>query len=181
MSPFQPLGAEARWRTLYQLLQQKEIGDVITYEDMAAALEMDAVADRRSLQVTFRRAAIQYEEDDCRAVDAVRNVGYRVVEPSEHLKLAKRHGKRAGNQLKLAYSKAVNVDLSGESSDVVKAFELVALGFAHQMEVNRRQAATNQRTQQALANASVKIERTDEELAAIQERMEALEKRLNGG
>jgi hypothetical protein len=180
VSPFQPLGTEARWRTLYGLLQQKGIGDVLTYEEMADALEMDPVSDRQALQVTFRRAAIQYEEDDRRAVDAVRGVGYRIVEPSEHLKLAKRHGKKAGNQLKLAYSKAVNVDLSGESSDVVKAFELVALGFAHQMEVNRRQAATNQRTQRALANASIKIERTDDEVNALRERMEALEKRLTG-
>lgn len=180
MSPFQPQGEEARWRTLYRLLQDRNIGDVLTYEEMADALEMDPVGDRQVIQAVFRRAAIQYEQDDRRAVDSVRNVGYRIVEPTEHLKLAKRHGRKAGNQLKAAYSKTVNVDLSGESSDVVKAFELVAMGFAHQMEVNRRQAATNQRMDQAIANASVKIERTDDEVNALRERMEALEKRITG-
>jgi hypothetical protein len=178
MSPFAPIGDTARWKVMYGLLRTKAIGDLITFEEMAEALELDPVRDRQTLRVAFRDAARRFEEDEKRAVDAVRGVGYVVVDAVAQLGLARRHGRKAGRQLQRAYSKAVNVDLSGESPAVRAAFETVATAFAYQMEINRRQASKTARMQKTLDDLRTETrnhsEATDRRLADIERRMRAM-------
>ncbi|BBC66956.1 hypothetical protein MMRN_38520 [Mycobacterium marinum] len=112
MSPFEPAGAVARWRVLYDLLGERTVGDVLTYDTMAEALELDPVKDRHTIQVAMRRAAKELEQEDKHALEPVQNVGYRIVEPEEHLKLARQHQRRSSRALVRGHSKVVNVDLS---------------------------------------------------------------------
>ncbi len=178
MSPFKPLGDEPRWRTLYDLLRGLDVGDILTYERMANALGLDAVQDRSTMASAMRRAAEEYAEQDKRAIEVVRNEGYRVVDVSTHLKLAHVHGRRAGTQLELAYSHVTNVDLSGVDPEVRKGFEVVARGFLEQMEINRRLSARQRRTERALDAVAQRSDRTDEEIAELQARLQALESRV---
>lgn len=178
MSPFTPLGDSARWRVLYGLLRTKDVGEIITYEDMAAALELDPLRDRQALRVAFRQAAMHYEEEDRRAVDVIRGVGYCVVDAVAQLGLARRHGRKAGRQLKMAYSKSVNVDLSKETPEVRAAFETVAVAFAHQMEINRRQDMKTRRMQKTLDDLAEQTQEhnevTDRRLADIEARLRTM-------
>ena len=41
MSRFEALGQEARWRAIYALLKPMSMGDILTYERMGEALELD--------------------------------------------------------------------------------------------------------------------------------------------
>jgi hypothetical protein len=180
MSPFEPAGETARWRILYDLLSERTIGDVLTYDDMAAALDLDSVKDRHTIQVSMRRAAKELEEEDKHAVEAVINVGYRIVEPEEHLRLARGQQKRSSRALVRGHSKVVNVDLSNVDPEVRQAFQVVASAFAMQMEFNRRTDIRQKRLEESLDSVREKSTRTEEEVAELRERLERLEQRQPG-
>lgn len=175
MAAFQPEGDRSRWVVIYDLLQAAKVGDVITYEQIADALGLDATADRHRIQVAMRRAAMEHEKVDKRAVDAVVNQGYRIVEAPEHLVLAKRHQRRSTTQLVRGYSKTVNVDLSGLTPEVQHAFGVVAQAFAMQMEFNRRFDVRQKRLEESIRQTQDRTSRTEEELSELRARLERLE------
>ena len=175
MSPFEPAGETARWRVIYELLAECDVDEVVTYEQMGEALQLDPVGDRHSIQLAMRRASIELEKVNKRATEAVVNVGYRVVEPEEHLRLAKGQQRRSSKALARGHSKVVNVDLTGVDPEVRKAFQVVASAFAMQMEFNRRTDIRQKKLEDALETVREKSTRTDEEVAELRARLERLE------
>lgn len=173
--PFAPAGAVARWRLLYDLLKGRKVDDIVTYDEMAAALELDPVDERQKIVGAIRRAAKEFEVVDKHAIHVVPNKGYRIVKPAEHIDLAQRHQRRAGRSLVRGHSKVVNVDLSGLDQQTRNALEVLAKGFAVQMDFNRRFAARQSRTEEALATAVERQDRTEEELAELRARLERIE------
>ena len=171
MNAFQPVGKDARWRIIYGLLLETPVDGVVTYAQMGDAIGLDPDKDRH---------AIQHEQLDKRAVDAVPNVGYRVVEAPEHLGLARRHQRKAGRSLARGQSKAVNVDLSGVEPEVRRALEVTAQAFALQMDFNRRFAVRQSRLEKAVREItetqSADRRHTDDEVARLRERVEKLER-----
>lgn len=180
MSPFEPAGDVARWRILYALLAGSAVGDVLTYEAMAEALDLDPADDRHTIQVAMRRAAKELEQEDKHAVEAVQNVGYRIVETEEHLRLARQQQRRSTRALVRGHSKVVNVDLSGVDPEVRNAFQVVASAFAMQMEFNRRTDVRQKKLEDALETVREKSTRTDEEVAELRARLERLERNSSG-
>jgi len=177
MSPFEPAGETARWRILYAALQERSVDDVITYETMAELLELDPADDKHTIQVAMRRAAIELEKVDKHAVEAVVNVGYRIVEPEEHLRLAKGQQRRSSRALARGQSKVVNVDLSNVDPEVRQAFQVVASAFAMQMEFNRRTDIRQKKLEESLDAVRETSTRTEEEVAELRERLDRLERR----
>lgn len=177
MSPFEPVGDTARWRTLYQLLVELKIGDVLTYEDMSAALDLDPLKDRHIIQVAMRRAAKELENTDKHATEAVPNVGYRIVEPEEHLTLARRQQRKSSKALARGQSKVINVDLSDVDPEVRKAFQVMASAFAMQMEFNRRTDVRQKKLEDALGSIREESTQTAEEVAELRARLDRIERR----
>lgn len=179
MSPFEPIGRQARWRVLYELLTARTVGDVLTYEVMAEALDLDAtrVQNRHTIQVAMRRATRELENEQQRATEAVPNVGYRIVEPEEHLRLARQQQRKSSRALVRGHSKVVNVDLSSLDPDVRNAFQVVASAFAMQMDFNRRTDIRQKKLEESLDSIRDKSTRTDDEVAELRARLERLENR----
>lgn len=179
MSPFQPSGDLARWRVLYGLLRPLDVGHVLTYEAMAAALDLEPVKDRTTIQLAMRRAARELETEDGRAVDAVPNVGYRVARPPEQVDLARRHQRKAGRSLARGHSKVANIDYNGMDPDLRRVAEATAKILAAQMDFNRRMNVRASNLERAIeevkGQASERAQRTEEELAALRERLARLE------
>lgn len=184
MSPFQPAGDRARWRILYDLLHSAHVGEVITYGDMAEALELDPATDRTTIQLAMRRAAKELEVEDKHAIEVIANEGYRIVEPKQHLDLAQRQQRKAGKALQRGQSKVVNVDLNGMDPELRKAFEVVAGAFAAQIDFNRRLSVRQENLERAVQAVTQQSEqqqqRTAEELEALRERLRRLEERTSG-
>lgn len=178
MANFAPVGERARWRVVYELLTAAETNGTVSYKEMAAVLELDDEADRNLLQTTMRRAAKEHEQVGKRAVVSVPNVGYRVVEPQEHLGLARGQQKRSRKALARAHSKAVNVDMSRIEPETRKALELVAGVIAMQMDFNRRAEHRLAAHEDAIKELVVARERTEAERQEFRERLERLEKAL---
>jgi hypothetical protein len=175
MSPYQPIGERARWRVLYEMLQAAQVDEVVKYEDMATVLDLDADDDRHAIHVSFRRAAKEYEQEDSRAVEVIPNVGYRIVEPDEHLRLAKGHQRKAGKSLERGQSKIVNVDLNGLDPEVRRAFEVTARAFALMLDYNRRLDTRQDRLEAALDGMTNRTARTEDEIAELKSRLARLE------
>lgn len=176
MSPFEPAGETARWRILYDLLSGRTVGDVLNYEVMAEALDLDPIEDRHTIQLAMRRASKELELENKHAVEAVQNVGYRIVEPEEHLRLARGQQRRSSRALARGHSKVVNVDLSNVDPEVRNAFQVVASAFAMQMEFNRRTDVRQKKLEDALDAVREKSTRTGEEVAELRARLDRLER-----
>ena len=176
MSPVGPAGETARWRILYDLLSGRTVGDVLNYEVMAEALDLDPIEDRHTIQLAMRRASKELELENKHAVEAVQNVGYRIVEPEEHLRLARGQQRRSSRALARGHSKVVNVDLSNVDPEVRNAFQVVASAFAMQMEFNRRTDVRQKKLEDALDAVREKSTRTDEEVAELRARLDRLER-----
>lgn len=177
---FRPAGDIARWRILYDLLRATSVGDILSYEKMAEALDLDPATERHIMQVAIRRAAEEFAFVDNHAVAAVPNVGYRVVEAKEHMDLAKGHQRRSRKQLMRAETKVVHVDVSALDPNSRKAFEVVATALAAQIDFCRRldirQRTLAQQLHAIQQDHRETSERTDEELARMRERLDRLER-----
>lgn len=175
MPNFVPLGIEARWRTVYEILQAAATDTIVSYEMLGGALGLDPDGDRHAIQMAVRRAAKEHEEVDKRAIDSVPNEGYRIVQPPEHIMLARRQQRRSTRALARGYSKAVNVDLTKLDPETRRVVEVIARGFAVQMDFNRRTDVRQSRLEEALASVNKRVERTEEQNADLRARLERLE------
>ena len=180
MSPFQPAGDKPRWRVVYELLVKVETGGTLSYQEMGSALGLDPDTDRHAIQMAVRRAAREHEVTDNRALDAVPNVGYRIVSAPEHIDLASRHQRKAGRSIARGRSKVEHVDLSGVDPQTRKAFEVMAVAFRMQADFNRRLDVRQKRLEQQVAAATSAQSHTSEELADLRERLERLEAERGG-
>ena len=180
MTGFEPKGDRARWRVVYDVLAVRVVGAVVTYEVLADVLDLDPEADRGLIQATVRRAAREYEEVDSRALEAVPNVGYRVVEPTEHMRLARGQQRRSHKALARGHSKVVHVDLSGLDPEARRAFEIVAQAFAMQMDFNRRMDVRQGRLEQVVRGIGERHERSEAEILELKARLERLELEREG-
>lgn len=175
MSPFKPAGDRARWRVIYDMLRSLGTGDVLTYESIGAALGLDADGDRHQIQMAVRRAAREYEESDNRALEAVANEGYRVVEAPEHLRLARGQQKRASKALARGHSKVVHVDMTGLDAGTRQVFEATVRAFAMQMEFNKRFDVRQRRLEESLDAMTERTGKTEQEIADLKARLARLE------
>lgn len=173
---FKPLREKARWRFIYdELLSIAKVGDIITYAQLAEVLDVDPEADRAIIQMAMQRAAKEFEQEDKHALTVVRNTGYRVVEAKEHLDLARQHSRKAGRSLARGHSKAVNVDLSGLEPEARRAFEVVALAFAQQMDFNKRLTERQDRLEKTVQDIAGAKDRDAEEISELRRRLDQLE------
>ena len=178
MSPdhFKPVGERARWRVLYDLLQSMPAGDVLTYKDMADELGLDPDTDRQTMRSAMSRAAKEHQRVDKRSVEAVTNEGYRVVEPERHLDLAAQHQQRASSQLDKGRARVEHTDLNKLDPAMRNLFENVVHAFAMQQEQIQRLDIKNEHLQRAISSVDQKAERTDADVAGIEERLRRLER-----
>lgn len=177
--PFKPLGAQARWKTVYDLLRKTGTGKVITWQRLGEALALDPVKDRSAIVQAVRRAAKEHEVKDKRAVDTVRGEGYMPVDATGSLIVARKQQVKSGRALTRGHSAAVNVDLNGTSPEVRKALEILAGQFDAQLEFNRRVVGKQVRMEQDLAairdSQQEDRQRTADETEAMNARLARLE------
>jgi hypothetical protein len=178
-APFEPVGKQARWRTVYDLLHAAPVNGLVTYDELGEALGLDPVGERNIIQQAVHQAARKHEQADKRAIDAVPGKGYRIVEAAEHLDLARMHQKKSGRSLKRGASKVHNVDLNGLEPQVRAAFEVLGHAFRLQMDFNRRFEVRQSKLEETVRDIAdsqrTDRKRTDEEVAELRERLARLE------
>lgn len=178
MSPFEPAGEVARWRVLYEMLRPLAPDSTLTYDEMATSLDLDPVKEKTVIQLAMRRAALELEKVDNRAVDSVRNVGYRVVQAPEHLTLAERHQRKARGSLVRSHSKVEHVDFNDLDQDSRKAFEIVGRALSWQLTQMRHLDLRQRNLEAAVDSVQTNVHRTETDVAQHDERLRELERRI---
>lgn len=176
--PFKPVGERARWRVIYDLLKNLDVGEVLTYAEMGEALDLHPDDDRITIQLAMRRATQELEQADKHTTDVVTGVGYRIAEPIEHLGLARKHQRKANRALVRGKDKATYVDLTGLPEEQKRAFEVVAAAFAAQLDFNKRFDVRQRNLEKAFNSVATRQEETETEVEELRERLARLEGRL---
>lgn len=145
--PFQPLGAEARWRPVYRHLSTLSIGDVLDYSLLCelAGTGTDLSVARGEVY----RAIQELEDQHHRTAANVRGVGYRVVDAPEHEWIAESHRRRSGRQLGKARRKYRSADRARLTPELRERFEQheLRLGQVEAMirRLHKRQALVEEK------------------------------------
>jgi hypothetical protein len=168
---FKPVGEKSRRDLALEVLQSHAVGDVIEYGEFAEALGLSS---RRVIQSAVRAAGRDYLRVNQHALEAVPNVGYRVVDPDGHVRLADKQRKRSVKTLQRGEALVRSVDYNGMSADTRRVAENMLLGFAHLIEANKRmdgRVASVERVQDAVIQRQ---ERTEAEVEALKARLEKI-------
>lgn len=161
-----------RWRVLYDLFQR---ADTVTYEQAAEALELDATDDRKVIQNAMRRAGEELEHTDKRALRPVPNVGYRVVEPNEHVVLAREYQTKSKGAIERGLSKVVNANLNGMDPAVRSVTLVVTQVLSRQVDMMNRFDLRQQKTEEQMREIIERQDRSEAETAELRERLARLE------
>lgn len=175
---FQPIGDQARWRLLYEILRELDYDEQITYERMAEALDVDPVKDRGTIQVAMYRAAKELSLVNDRSIESVRGVGYRVVTPEEHVSLSRRQQRRSGRALTRAQRHVQHVDLSQMSPEGRSIVHAVSRALTWQQEAMRRLDIRQRDLEQVTKTVAEQGRQTAEETAENSSQLAKLEARL---
>ena len=173
--PFEPIGEQARWRTVYALLRRQPVNSIITYQQVGDELGLDWQKERDKLRAPIRRAGQELETEDNQTIEVVPNLGYRVVHATEKLRIARGHQRRASRSLTRAHSAVVHVDMNELDPASRAAFEAVGTILAGQMDYLSRFARRQERHEKDLAAMSKKVDRSAAEMAQMRERLARLE------
>lgn len=131
---FEVKGAVPESQLVYQLFEDKDFGDVVTYEQLDAALGRDFRSQRGPL----------YKADDMllrnrsRALAAVKNEGYRVVQAREHETLGRSRHRRARKQINQAVRVVTGTDRSALTEDERRRLSGLELALSRQQQMIRR-------------------------------------------
>ena len=175
---FAPIGDESRRDILTRLVDRAEHGHLFTYEELREQLH---AGDTETVQKAVNGARMAVEKATSKTLINVRNTGYRVAEPSEHVEAAVAHQRKSVRQIHRAKSKVDNVDLAGLTPAERAAVGMAAMTFAAQIEFMRRADARYAQKQDLESLAAMTREgkeRTDAQVNDLKARLERLESRL---
>lgn len=173
-APFEPAdGVEARWKKVYHRLKGMKTGDVLTYTTLA---EMFPGLDRHGLQSVIRRAQKELLEENKRGLKNVRGQGYRVIDPSEHMHIARWHQERSLKSLRRGHAVVKNVDYNGMPQDVRSLTEATLRALGAQIEFNTRMDVRQTRLEAVVEQTVDRTEANEQQLKELHERLERIEK-----
>ena len=138
---FAPKGERPEWRMIYEdLLAGAEPGNVITYAQLEELLGREFASNRGPLY----RARRTLGELQHRWLEAATGVGYRVIEPTEHVRVSAGHRRKSRRQVGMAIrvldatdlERLTPSDLSTFDEQKKMTFALWAI-FAHESRLRR--------------------------------------------
>lgn len=142
MTPqFAAKGDRAEWKMIYEdLFAEADPGTVVTYAQLEELLGREFAPNRGPLY----RARQTLGELRSRWLEAVPNVGYRIIDPGEHVRVAAGHRRKSRRQVGMAVRVLQSTDVSQLSAEALEkwdsqsklTFALWAV-FAHESRLRR--------------------------------------------
>jgi hypothetical protein len=115
--PFEPLGAKSRKQMVIDLFSDKGPDAVVTYDQLGEALDLHPVRQRNVIRTVVHTASGALTVEHRKVLASVRNVGYRVIRPEEHVQHAAKLQRKAGKQVVVAREQVDAVDLESLSEE----------------------------------------------------------------
>lgn len=170
-APFEPQGEISKRQMLVELFSNTPVDSVVSYAEMEELLE----ADRSVVQAIVHQAQSALSRIHNVSLKSVRNVGYRVVPPIEHVDLALAQQKKARRGMGRSRRHVDHVDMSQLTEQERQIISNVAGVLARQQaqiqRIDKRQAV--------LENAfTAKVQGDVKKDAATQSRLSRIEAEL---
>lgn len=128
MSPFTPKGSRALRVIVAEMAAKADYGDVLTFADLAAAIDVeDDEQGRSQVRQTVSAARPLLLSDHGRLLVAVRGKGYRVALPGEAAGVAQDHRRRADRSIGRALAVIDKADVSAATDEERKRFQAVGV------------------------------------------------------
>jgi len=172
-APFEPVGAQPRWKLIYELVSGAPVGTLVTYEELSDATNSDFTANRSGLA----KAVKTLERNEQRTLICVTNVGYRIAAASEHEGLARNRQRRSRRQIDRAVSLAANVRKDELEPEQAKRLEAMETTLRSHADMLRRINGRVERQEQGLRDVRRRTSETNAEQNERLDRLEALLKR----
>lgn len=159
--PFQPKGEIPQWEMVYQLIHPLAVGETIDYDTLEQQLGFDV----RSARAPIYKAIKELENNELRTMEVVVGVGYRVVEPWEHERLARRHHRKGRKQLGQALNKLRSANRSKMSPEEARRFDIMEVTVARHEDVLRRLDGKVARLDAAIQQSRDEYRASNDEIA----------------
>ena len=99
--------SKPEWILMFEKFRGREFENVLTYKELDECLLSGSVkTDKKYVFYKFKREMLRNAQ---KALENVRNIGYRIVKPNEHLRLSNREVRRAQKRLKDGVELILNV------------------------------------------------------------------------
>ena len=172
---FKPKGEYALRVQALEALRAHSVGETVPYAELEDLLGTG----RKQVQAAVRAAAPEFLDVDQQAVEAVPNVGYRIVPASDHVRLAQGLQRRSSRALVRGHAVVTKVDFATLSPEVRALTEATARAFAVQIDFNRRMDVRQERLEAAIDAVSAEQNRSADEVAELRERLARLERQID--
>lgn len=173
MVTFEPAdGVEARWKKIYRVLKGMAVGDVLTYDVLD---QLFPGIERATLSNALRRAAKEFLENEKRGLRNVRGKGYRVVDPAEHVQIARVHQEKSIRSIKRGHDVVTNVDYNGMSPELRALTEITGRALANQLGYMQRLDVRQKRLEEVMEQTVNRQEAAEEQIEELRRRLEKLE------
>lgn len=148
---------------VYDILEPLQIGDIVTYGQLAEAMEVDDARDYRS---SYGKAFNVWGEQHQRAFIPVTRVGYRVADAPEHEHLARGQHRKAKRALGRSRTVLERADRN-RLDEVQKAkFDKMETHLARQQDMIRRIDA---KVDRYAAKSDARHEATDQRVSKLEQ------------
>ena len=97
------------WKTMYDKYKNLDYGEQVSYSDLNRCLVSGSIQEKK--RFVFERFKKQMLWEENKALENIQNVGYRVVNPNEHVRLTNREMKRAERRARMACDIILHTDL----------------------------------------------------------------------
>lgn len=172
--PFEPINEVSRRQAVVDMLSAIPSGEVVPYDALEIALGLD----RHAVQSVVNQAKPSLQKIGQKSLVAVRNIGYRVLSPGEHIDLARDHQKKGRRQTRKAKSAVAHTDYA-KLSDIERAQYDIALATISALERFERRAdlryASKERVDAFIREQGGHNDRTTSEVSDLKSRLGRLE------
>ncbi|SIJ95529.1 Uncharacterised protein [Mycobacteroides abscessus subsp. abscessus] len=174
---FESISDKSRRQTVVDLFADVEPGQVVPYDFLEAALGLD----RAMTQGVVNQAKSGIQREHQKSLVAVRNVGYQVIEPQSHIRLAQDHQRKGRRQTRKALMAVENTDYDKLDEADRLRFD-VAVGVIKTLVQWERRAdlryASREKLDAFVAKQDSRNERTDNEVSELRDRLSRVESLL---
>lgn len=170
---FEPIQEKARWVMVYDHIKDKQVGDFITYAEIATVLSLntDSYKEMQILQNSVGRARKEFLREKLRALETVKGFGYSVVETTEQMRLSANHQKKSMRSLKKSRDHVAYVDRNRLDDDTARRFENAERAVDSVIRFNRQMDIRKERTQTALSSVITKSTMSEEQKEVLRKRL----------
>ena len=93
------------WKELYEKYKDADYGSFMSYREISNCINLD-IKEKRYIFERFKKEMLRSQD---KALECVRDKGYRIVQPNEHTRLASREIKRAERRTRQGVEYALHV------------------------------------------------------------------------